>query len=95
LPRAAQAIPLLKESIKKAYGKKGEKVVQQNWDAVDGALDKLVKIEIPEGWRQDDVRVGGALGTSRSGAARAWQQQALQCSVGGRGSGSLQDCRLS
>ena len=26
-----QAIPLLKESIKKAYGKKGDKIVNMNW----------------------------------------------------------------
>lgn len=30
----AQAIPMLKESIVKAYGKKGEKVVAQNHAAV-------------------------------------------------------------
>lgn len=26
-----QAIPLLKDSIKKAYGKKGDKIVNMNW----------------------------------------------------------------
>ena len=29
--------------------------------AVDVALDKLVKIEIPEGWRAGEVRAGARL----------------------------------
>lgn len=53
LPPPLQAIPLLKESIKKAYGKKGEKVVAQNCAAVDAALDRLVKVDIPPGWGRE------------------------------------------
>lgn len=52
-PPPLQAIPLLKESIKKAYGKKGEKVVAQNCAAVDAALDRLVKVDIPPGWGRE------------------------------------------
>ncbi|MGD8845275.1 MAG: 4Fe-4S double cluster binding domain-containing protein, partial [Desulfobacteraceae bacterium] len=45
-----QAIEYLKGQIKKMFGKKGDKIVQMNWDAVDGTLDNLVEIEVPAGW---------------------------------------------
>mgnify|MGYP006275290983 CR=1 FL=1 len=46
-----QAISLLKEDIQNKFGKKGEKIVQMNIDAVDRTLDKLVKVEVPESWK--------------------------------------------
>ena len=42
-----QAIKMIKDSIKKTYGKKGEQVVQQNFAAVDHTLAHLFKVEIP------------------------------------------------
>ncbi|MBN2123668.1 MAG: pyruvate:ferredoxin (flavodoxin) oxidoreductase [Deltaproteobacteria bacterium] len=45
-----EAIRLTKEAIKKTYGKKGEKVIQMNMDAVDNAIGALQKIEAPESW---------------------------------------------
>ncbi len=45
-----KAIELLKADIKKTYGKKGDKIVQMNIDAVDRTLDNLVEIDIPESW---------------------------------------------
>lgn len=56
-PCRAQAIPLLKASIKKAYGKKGDAVVDMNYAAVDMAVSRLVKIDVPEGWRVGEVRI--------------------------------------
>ena len=44
------AVAYLKDSIAKAYGKKGEKIVQMNVDAVDQAAANLVKITYPESW---------------------------------------------
>jgi len=44
------AVDLLKTSIKKTYGSKGDKVVNQNIAAVDRALDALVEIKIPAEW---------------------------------------------
>lgn len=41
LPRD-EAIDQIKKSIKKTYGKKGEKVVAQNFEAVDSTLAKLI-----------------------------------------------------
>ncbi|MCD6311794.1 MAG: pyruvate:ferredoxin (flavodoxin) oxidoreductase, partial [Elusimicrobia bacterium] len=43
-----EAIELLKKSIKKTYGVKGDKIVKMNWEAVDKASAALVKMEIPE-----------------------------------------------
>ncbi len=45
-----KAIELLKADIKKTYGKKGDRIVQMNIDAVDRTLDNLVEINIPESW---------------------------------------------
>ncbi len=43
-----EAIKAIKDAIKKTYGKKGEKVVEMNYSAVDGAIDNIVEIELPE-----------------------------------------------
>ncbi|MFO7601790.1 MAG: pyruvate:ferredoxin (flavodoxin) oxidoreductase, partial [Candidatus Desulfacyla sp.] len=47
---AEQALEYVKAAIKKTYGKKGEKVVRMNVDAVDKTLGALQKIEVPEAW---------------------------------------------
>ena len=43
-----KAILLIKDAIKKAYGNKGEKILQSNYAAVDNSLENLFEIEIPE-----------------------------------------------
>ncbi len=45
-----EAVPLLKNAIKKTYGSKGEKIVSMNCEAVDKALDAIVEINVPEAW---------------------------------------------
>ena len=45
-----EAVEYLKDSIKKAYGKKGEKVVNMNFKAVEAGLNALVKIDVPANW---------------------------------------------
>ena len=44
------AIKHLKESVVKSYGKKGEKIVNMNYEAIDRGVKALNKIEIPENW---------------------------------------------
>lgn len=44
------AISLLKESIKKEYGKKGDKIVKMNVDGVDQTLANLIEIPVPASW---------------------------------------------
>ena len=46
LPRE-EAIAQIKKAIKKTYGKRGEAVVQKNFEAVDAALAHLHKVELP------------------------------------------------
>lgn len=46
-----EAITKLKESIYKAYSKKGDEVVNMNYTAVDRALDALSKIEVKDEWK--------------------------------------------
>jgi len=43
-----QAIKMIKNSIKKTYGKKGEQVVQQNFAAVDHTLAHLFEVKVPD-----------------------------------------------
>ncbi|MFO7784836.1 MAG: pyruvate:ferredoxin (flavodoxin) oxidoreductase [Desulfatiglandales bacterium] len=45
-----EAFEYMKDAIKKTYGKKGDKVVKMNVDAVDRAVGALEKIEVPESW---------------------------------------------
>ncbi|WP_456385178.1 pyruvate:ferredoxin (flavodoxin) oxidoreductase [Desulfolithobacter sp.] len=42
-----QAIKAIKDAIEKTYGKKGEKVVKMNFDAVDAAINNIVEVTIP------------------------------------------------
>ena len=53
-----EAVPLLKDAIKKTYGKKGEKIVAMNCEAVDKALDAIVEINVPVSWKnaEDEVK---------------------------------------
>jgi pyruvate-ferredoxin/flavodoxin oxidoreductase len=41
-----EAITAIKNAIKKTYGKKGDKVVQMNYDAVDGAIKNIVEVPL-------------------------------------------------
>lgn len=44
------AMKHLKESVVKSYGKKGEKVVKMNNEAIDRGVNALNKIEVPADW---------------------------------------------
>ncbi len=43
-----EAISLIKDSIKKTYGAKGDKIVKMNFDAVDKTLDNLFEVPVPD-----------------------------------------------
>jgi pyruvate-ferredoxin/flavodoxin oxidoreductase len=45
-----EAFKHMKDAVKKTYGKKGEKVVKMNTDAIDRAVGALQKIEVPASW---------------------------------------------
>jgi pyruvate-ferredoxin/flavodoxin oxidoreductase len=42
------AVAAIKDAIKTTYGKKGEKIVQMNNAAVDGALEKVYEVKVPD-----------------------------------------------
>ncbi len=44
------AVKYLKEFISKTYGKKGSKVVDMNYKAVDEGINALVKVNVPHTW---------------------------------------------
>ncbi|AJA47820.1 pyruvate-flavodoxin oxidoreductase [Clostridium pasteurianum DSM 525 = ATCC 6013] len=46
------AIKYLKEAVVTSYGKKGEKVVKMNHDAIDLGVNAIVKIDVPANWKE-------------------------------------------
>ncbi len=46
-----EAVTLIKNAIKKTYGKKGDEIVNMNCAAVDGAIEALKKIDVPASWK--------------------------------------------
>ena len=46
-----EANALMKAAAKASYGKKGDKVVQMNYDAIDAGAKQIVEIQIPESWK--------------------------------------------
>ena len=46
-----KAIQLMKEAAQKTYGRKGEDVVKKNWAAIDAGTNGVVKVEVPESWK--------------------------------------------
>jgi len=53
-----QAVEYLKDSIAKAYGKKGEKVVNMNYEAVERGINSLVEVNVPAEWANATEEVG-------------------------------------
>ena len=49
------AIRFLKAEIEKMYGKKGQKVVQLNYNVIDKTLDNLVKVEYSDSWAKIEI----------------------------------------
>ncbi|MGL1933008.1 MAG: pyruvate:ferredoxin (flavodoxin) oxidoreductase [Desulfotalea sp.] len=49
------AITAIKTAIKKTYGSKGDKVVEMNYKAVDGAVENIVKVEVPNNINGHDL----------------------------------------
>ena len=47
---AEEAIQYMKDAAKKSYGKKGDAVVQMNYDAIDAGAGSMIKVEIPADW---------------------------------------------
>ena len=55
----ADAIDYMKQAVKKTYGKKGDKIVKMNNDAIDMGANGMVKIDYPASWA--DTTQGAAV----------------------------------
>jgi len=49
-----QAENYMKDAIKKTYGKKGDKIVNMNYAAIDAGLKNIIKIQVPESWKNNN-----------------------------------------
>lgn len=47
-----EAVSMLKDSIKKAYGRKGDDIVKMNIDAVDRSISELEEVQYPASWAE-------------------------------------------
>ena len=46
-----EAVGYIKAAIKKTYGRKGDDIVNMNCNAVDGAIEALHKVNVPDYWK--------------------------------------------
>jgi len=46
-----EAIGYLKDSVKKMFGRKGDKIVNMNIAAIDNTIENLVEVKYPESWK--------------------------------------------
>ena len=46
-----EAIDLMKAAAKATYGRKGDKIVQMNYDAIDAGAKQVVEVQVPDSWK--------------------------------------------
>lgn len=46
-----EATKYLKQAVVKAYGKKGENIVNTNYQAIDKGFESVVKVNVPDSWK--------------------------------------------
>jgi pyruvate-ferredoxin/flavodoxin oxidoreductase len=51
-----KAVEYMKAAILKSYGKKGEKVVNMNYAAVDSGIEQVREVEVPAAWADIEVK---------------------------------------
>ena len=47
----AQAVDYMKKAAYKSFAKKGDKIVQMNYDAIDAGCNAVVKVDVPASWK--------------------------------------------
>ncbi len=64
---AEDAIRYMKDAATASYSKKGDAIVKMNHDAIDAGAEKVVKVEVPEYWKnaEDEVLTKKVEGSSR------------------------------
>ena len=60
-----EAEEYMKQAVVKSYGKKGQKVVEMNWAAIDGAIAGLHEVNVPASWATttEGAEIPGASGS--------------------------------
>ncbi|MCF0230273.1 MAG: pyruvate:ferredoxin (flavodoxin) oxidoreductase [Parasporobacterium sp.] len=58
-----EAIRLMKEAAKKTYGRKGDDIVNMNYAAIDAGAQQIVKVEVPESWKNAEDEILGTIYT--------------------------------
>ena len=59
------ALKYMKAAAEASYSKKGQDVVEKNWNAIDAGHQNIVKIEVPESWKNaEDTQMGMAAVTN-------------------------------
>ncbi|NME63101.1 pyruvate:ferredoxin (flavodoxin) oxidoreductase [Clostridium cadaveris] len=56
------AVKYLKEAVVKSYGKKGDKVVNMNYEAIEAGINSIVKIQVPEDWKNAEYSKNHSIG---------------------------------
>ena len=61
-----KAIELMKAAAKATYGRKGERIVQMNYDAIEAGAKQVVEVQIPESWKDaSDEMLGKSVAGGR------------------------------
>ncbi len=60
-----EAVKYMKDAAEASYGKKGQDIVEKNWNAIDAGHQNIVKIDIPASWADAaDTQMGMAAVTN-------------------------------
>ena len=46
-----EAVKHMKDAIDESYGRKGDKVLQMNYKAVDAGVENIIELQVPESWK--------------------------------------------
>ena len=66
-----EAIDLMKKAAKATYGKKGDDIVNMNYAAIEAGAQRVVKIDVPESWKNcEDEILGDAMGKVETAAEK-------------------------
>ena len=84
-----EAIDLMKKAAKATYGRKGDKIVQMNYDAIDAGAKQVVEVKVPESWK-DAEDEGLFMAHATHGAQEAQDfVNNIQCKINAQEGNSL------
>ena len=69
-----KAVEYMKAAIVKSYGKKGEKVVNMNYAAVEAGVQSVVAVDVPADWADARMNRQPLRWTSPTLSKRSWNR---------------------